>query len=126
MGAWYQVQLDQFLEVSVDSIIGDLARLAGDRNLPTNRETQQSWRNTVEELRKSSKVWCDEVPNAFGWTLLLEYEVPRRSRRIDAVLIIDPPPCFSICGITNRHAAKGPKRLRAIAASNSSKGMLRR
>ena len=87
MGAWYQVQLDQFLEVSVDSIIGDLARLAGDRNLPTNRETQQSWRNTVEELRKSSKVWCDDVPNAFGWTLFLEYEVPRRSRRIDAVLI---------------------------------------
>ena len=87
MGAWYQINLDRFLKVNRESIVGDLARYAGDRNLPPNPETQESWRNTIDGLRVSSKAWIAQNPKASDWTLLLEYEVPRRSRRIDGVLL---------------------------------------
>jgi len=87
MSAWYQINLDRFLKVNRESIVGDLARYAGDRNLPPNPETQESWRNTIDGLRASSKAWIAQNPEASDWTLLLEYEVPRRSRRIDGVLL---------------------------------------
>lgn len=87
MSAWYQVRLAGFLKDDIESIVGGLARSAADRNLSLNRDTQESWRNTTNRLRESSKTWLAHNPKVSDWTLLFEYEVPRRSRRVDAVLL---------------------------------------
>ena len=46
-----------------------------------------SWERTISALRVSLAQLVSEIQSAEGWGLLLEYEIPRRDRRIDAVLL---------------------------------------
>ena len=87
MSAWYSAKLRDFVNENTESIAGVLSKSGADRNLAINPETLMSWRNTIEGLRKSSNDWISANPSALDWSLLLEYEVPRRSKRIDAVIL---------------------------------------
>ena len=73
MSAWYKTKLGILSSTNRETIVGELSRSAGDRNLPPNPETQASWRNTIDGLLESSKTWLANYPAAAEWTLLLEY-----------------------------------------------------
>lgn len=74
----YKAKVNQFLETPEDQVLGSLT----DQHRHRQLEQQQinAWRYQIKELKKVLIV----VPDA---TLLLEFEIPRIGKRVDAVLI---------------------------------------
>jgi hypothetical protein len=52
-----------------------------------DREQSEAWRQEVAALQQQLSQLCTEMPAASAWGLLLEFPIPRRQRRIDAVLL---------------------------------------
>lgn len=46
-----------------------------------------SWERTISALKTTLAQLAAEFPGARDWGLMLEYEIPRRDRRVDAVLL---------------------------------------
>ena len=86
----YCASLADFLAAEPTSIVGQLhAALTRDGfsrhwNLQTS-----AWIEEIALLRGVAGVLTQSMEGAWRWTLLLEYEIARRGRRIDAVLLID-------------------------------------
>lgn len=76
----YKAKVDQFLVTQEDEILGQLTNQHKFRQL----EQQQinSWRRQIRELNQT----LDRFPDA---TLLLEFEIPRIGKRVDAILILN-------------------------------------
>jgi hypothetical protein len=51
------------------------------------REQSDAWREEVAALQQQLSQLCSEMPAASNWGLLLEFPIPRRQQRIDAVLL---------------------------------------
>lgn len=47
-----------------------------------------AWEGSVRELLRAFENVRRTLPEASGWTVLLEYEVPRRGKRIDAIILL--------------------------------------
>ena len=87
MGAWFKENLARFAHLNREDIVGRLSTRNNDENLDAFRSQQESWRHTIDGLIASSKIWLQNHPEAQEWTILLEYELPRRSRRVDGVIL---------------------------------------
>ena len=87
MGAWFKENLARFAHLNREDIVGRLSTRNNDENLDALRSQQESWRHTTDGLIASSKIWLHSHPEAEEWTILLEYELPRRSRRVDGVIL---------------------------------------
>ncbi len=87
MGAFFAATVGEFLKADPNAIQGELDLRS--RSLSTLRaSTLVSWERTISVLRKTLKSVVDEVDKASAWGLLLEYEIPRRERRIDCVILV--------------------------------------
>ncbi len=71
-----------------------LTRLSENCPLPTasvtsirNEELTQSWRRTVEIIKSFFSNNREIIRELERWTVLYEYPIPRREKRIDAVLL---------------------------------------
>ena len=90
-GHGYSGTLESFLETETDTILGQLTAHAATRQRWGSTEHQQvaAWRESLEWLTSAAHVVRQDRPSAGTWTLCLEYEIPRRGGRIDAVLLAD-------------------------------------
>ena len=88
MTAWYKNNMADFVARDVEDIVGTLVSQSVGK-IPSDMVgyQRQSWRNTINGLIQTSKTWMQDCPEAREWSVLLEYELPRRNRRIDAVIL---------------------------------------
>lgn len=86
--AWHITRLDHFER---NAALADLAARSAVSGFASTSNLQiASWDGTLQLLESEIRSLIGRQPNAAGWHLLLEYEIPRRQRRIDAVLIAGP------------------------------------
>lgn len=89
MRAWHSGTLDSLRQLPTEEIVGHLATAAADRRLAATPETTRAWRATVDLLNALARFLDTVDPALIRWSFFLEFEVPRRSRRIDVVLLAD-------------------------------------
>jgi hypothetical protein len=74
----------KFLRHNEDSIVGRLSTLANGVGTELVAEQLQAWRRQIAILRTAF-----EADTTAHWHLLLEYPIPRRGKRIDAVILAE-------------------------------------
>ncbi len=90
MPAYYSAEVHQFLQDDPDTIIGRLALGAEkDRFHALILEARSAWEKEIAVLKASFQEVVSQLSAASNWALLLEYPIPRRRRRIDAILFAD-------------------------------------
>src|SRR5690606_1709090 len=89
MRAWYRIDLQSLLEQPPSSVSAVLAAASAEQRLAPNPESMGSWIGTVRYLQSAAAELISDVPEAGAWYCFLEFEVPRRSRRIDTLLLAD-------------------------------------
>jgi hypothetical protein len=80
--ALYDTSVSDFLRDPEDLIIGRLARITEQGIAEISAEQIEAWREQVPILRDALKRAC-----AGAWHLFLEFPIPRRGKRIDAVIL---------------------------------------
>lgn len=86
--AYYHSSIEDFLKINEHEIIGKL-NLAGTAFATQYTITTTSWDSSIQILKKSCQELILKNPSISNWHILLEYEIPRLSSRIDAVIIAD-------------------------------------
>lgn len=87
MAAYYRRTVDEFLQASPSEVLGDLTSGNARFGFPeVEREQIESWEEELTWLRGQLGELCHRRPEALHWGLLLEFPIPRRQQRIDAVL----------------------------------------
>jgi len=87
MSAFFHSTVHEFLATDPTTILGKLNLQATDSVSTLRRSTVVSWERTISVLKMALAQALAEPLGADNWGLLLEYEIPRRNRRIDAVLL---------------------------------------
>lgn len=88
MSRGFHSRFREFLTASDDAIIGALVQSVSSTGVQSHRSTQiRAWQNQLSTLRTALSAVCDRNTLALDWTLLLEYELPRRQKRPDAVVL---------------------------------------
>jgi hypothetical protein len=86
--AYYRRTIAEFLLASPSEVLGDL--VDGNAKIgfaEVEREAIEAWQEEVSCLKEQLAKLCDHLTPASHWGLLLEFPIPRRQRRIDAVLL---------------------------------------
>ncbi|MBX7208575.1 MAG: DUF2075 domain-containing protein [Verrucomicrobiaceae bacterium] len=88
MPAYYRAQLGDFVARSDAELLGHLAAAQG-REGHTSAFTSQTvaWQEQITALRRMASHLICKQPNRSAWYVLIEYPIPRRQKRIDAVLL---------------------------------------
>ena len=84
--AYYHSSITDFLSINEDEIVGKL-NIAGTSFASQWTITTISWGSSIQILKKSCRELIDMDPLVNDWHILFEYDIPRLSSRIDAVII---------------------------------------
>lgn len=84
--AYYHSSIEDFLKINEDEIIGKLNK-AGTAFASQWTITTTSWDSSIQILKKSCLELIEFDAKIKSWHILFEYEIPRLSSRIDAVII---------------------------------------
>lgn len=87
MRAWHRGTLSELVDHDTRAIAANLNAAATQRSLAPTVESLEAWGGSVTMLREAAIELIAAEPVAAEWQYLLEFEVPRRSRRIDAVIL---------------------------------------
>lgn len=88
MPAYYRASLAEFLMHSDAEILGTLAAAQGVEGHAMAFTSQtNAWREQMEALRLACEWVITRQPSSKSWSLLLEYPIPRRQKRIDTVIL---------------------------------------
>ena len=83
MGYGHASSVDEFLRTDDDNLIGKLASRVADIGIPDQSSAQiEAWRTEIQLLKRQLT-----GPKFKRWSIVLEYEIPRRSRRPDVILL---------------------------------------
>lgn len=82
MPAFYSASVSQFLSHEEDLIVGRQTTITQQGLSELSAEQLDAWRQQIPILRNALRPLC-----ARDWHLLLEYPIPRRGKRIDAVIL---------------------------------------
>ena len=82
MPAFYAATVAEFLAHEEDLIVGRQTRVTGNRFTELSSEQLDTWRLQIPILREALS-----PHSACNWHLFLEYPIPRRGKRIDAVIL---------------------------------------
>jgi hypothetical protein len=85
MAAFYRATLADFLVHSPNEILGALLR-SYQHNELQKRQTK-AWEKEIQVLKATCAELIRLAPISTKWALLLEYPIPRRHKRLDAVLL---------------------------------------
>jgi hypothetical protein len=80
--------LSELTSLSDKEVLGHLVHDAV-RQLDQTQDNRQiqAWEDALPILRQMSTDVCALLPSAHDWVLVLEFEIPRRGKRIDAVVL---------------------------------------
>lgn len=80
--------LEGFLQTDDSQILGALTASVASTGVQTTRTTQiDSWKQQIQILKHAARELIDASQANASWHLILEYELPRRQKRPDAVLL---------------------------------------
>ncbi|MFZ0751431.1 MAG: nuclease-related domain-containing protein, partial [Pyrinomonadaceae bacterium] len=88
MPAYYSSSVSDFVKDDADRVVGILttkSARAGFLNLKKQQTT--AWQEQIENLKATFQTLARALLESNHWTILLEYQIPRRHKRIDAVLL---------------------------------------
>jgi hypothetical protein len=85
MAAFYRATLADFLNHPPDTILGSLLRSYQHNEL--QKRQIKAWEIEIEVLKLACKELIVRAPATAKWSLLLEYPIPRRQKRLDAVVL---------------------------------------
>jgi hypothetical protein len=85
MAAFYRAKLSEFLAHDPTQIIGALSSAYHHNEL--QKRQIKAWEKEIAVLKVSCAEIVSKTPDAERWSLLLEYPIPRRHKRLDAVLL---------------------------------------
>ena len=88
MPAFYRATVAEFLTVSESELIGRLTKAYAHGGFENQRTTQTSaWAADVLRLQSVLGTITNASPAAARWSILLEFPIPRKEKRIDVVLL---------------------------------------
>ncbi len=88
MPAYYRATLSEFLQEDSKRILGLLTAASGDSGFVELKHRQtKAWQRELEMLKTAATLLVKVDRARAEWTLLLEYPIPRRRGRVDAVLL---------------------------------------
>ncbi len=88
MPAYYRASFDEFLAADRDSIFAALNRSAAEENLgPQFQDQVQVWDEQLPILKHTIERLVRDIPDAWRWSVLLEFPIPRMLARIDCVFL---------------------------------------
>jgi hypothetical protein len=87
MAAYFCATVGEFLQQDPLKILGELNLRASEDHSTQLASTVISWKRTLTVLKDALTPFLCENERVSDWGLLLEYDIPRRDRRIDAVLL---------------------------------------
>jgi hypothetical protein len=86
----YRCSLGDFNSTSVSEKIGSLTTAAASSGFATQYTKQtEAWQAEIELLGRLAERLLSVIPQSRDWWFLLEYEIPRRGKRPDAILLAD-------------------------------------
>jgi hypothetical protein len=89
MASFYSSEVEQFLHESLEILLARLATsYAGDGYTSQYSEQTLTWQRDLERLQATLRSCVELLPEANRWGVALEFEVPRKGRRIDVVLLV--------------------------------------
>ena len=88
MPAYYAKRVAEFLQDSNASVIGELSKANSAAKFCTLESAQiDAWDAELNDLRTCLLDLAGTFPGAVEWGVLLEFPIPRRQKRVDAVLL---------------------------------------
>ncbi|MBM3862135.1 MAG: DUF2075 domain-containing protein [Verrucomicrobia bacterium] len=104
MPAFYRATLGAFLEDDPQRIVGLLTVASGDSGFTELKHRQtKAWQVEIAVLTSACRALVATRSESKDWSLLLEYPIPRRQKRMDAVLLV----ADVILGLEFKTADKG-------------------
>ncbi|MGI9250575.1 MAG: DUF2075 domain-containing protein [Pseudohongiellaceae bacterium] len=90
MSCGYHAPVREFIEDDVDRIVGLLANAIADMGFSTEHASQiKTWKEQVNLLQGCLRhLLSEHGQNDNNWHIALEYELPRRQKRPDTILIV--------------------------------------
>lgn len=89
MPAYYRAQLGDFVSRSDAELLGHLAAAQGREGHTTAYASQTvAWQEQITALRRMASELISRQPNRSAWSVLIEYPIPRRQKRVDTVLLL--------------------------------------
>lgn len=88
MPAYFRATLAEFLATDPKAVLGDLtAGSSAGGFLDLKHRQTKAWLRQIQALRSAAEDLIGSDAAKAEWSLLLEYPIPRRQKRIDAVVI---------------------------------------
>ena len=88
MPAFYRATVAEFLADDPSRILGVLVSRSAQQGFTDLKQRQtRAWERQITALRAAATELAVNLPASGKWGLLLEYPIPRRQKRIDAVLL---------------------------------------
>ena len=76
-------RIDSFIETDENTLVGRLVNGVASTGISSHRSTQiKAWQQEVRLLKEQLA-----APQFNEWFIILEYEIPRRSRRPDVIIL---------------------------------------
>ncbi len=89
MASFYCSTVQELLNVSVGQVLASLATAYALRGYTTQYSDQTlAWERDICSLRETLEVCTAVADRAASWGLVLEFSIPRKELRIDAVLLV--------------------------------------
>src|SRR5687767_10542742 len=88
MPAYSRRTVADFMATEPTLIIGELIVASGSEGFADHRHRQTTaWQREITSLRACFAALAATVPQSSAWSVLLEYPIPRRQKRLDAVIL---------------------------------------
>src|ERR1700688_2358410 len=89
MASFYRASVEEFLEHNEEQILARLGIAYANRGYTSQYSDQTlTWERGIRLLWRSLEERVTRTYTARSWALLLEFSIPRKEMRIDAVLLI--------------------------------------
>lgn len=90
MGVGFNARVSDFREVNTDNVVGVLVKSIADSGLNSQYSLQINvWSQEVNLLKSCFERLSMAVPISKDWHVALEYEIPRRQKRPDVIILAD-------------------------------------
>lgn len=93
--AWFNQRVGDFDVNESLQTLGALAEGSAGRGFDTASLQIDAWKSQLPQLHTELRSLLERRPDAANWRLFLEYEIPRRQKRID-VVVLSPSVVFVI------------------------------
>lgn len=88
MRSGYSGSLQSILDADELTILGALSEHLTDQGFAVTPDQNEAWREELAVLRSTAEFLASNGQDIRQWFIVLEYEIPRRAKRIDAVLLV--------------------------------------